>query len=98
MVIVLFRSRLTATAGADYAATAEAMLERARRMPGFVDYRHYEAADGERLSVIWWEDEATLRAWAEDAEHREAQRLGRERWYAWYRLDVGQVLRSYGST
>jgi heme-degrading monooxygenase HmoA len=95
MVTVLFRSRTTEAAGADYAAMAEEMLARARAMPGFVDYRHYVARDGERLSVIWWESEATLRAWAGDPRHREAQRLGRERWYAWFRIDVGEVTRSY---
>ncbi len=65
-MIVLFRSRLTTAAGADYAAMADEMLARARTMPGFVDFKHYGADDGERLALIHWESEATMRVWAED--------------------------------
>jgi heme-degrading monooxygenase HmoA len=96
VLVVLFRSRLTGQAGEDYAAMAEEMLARAKTMPGFVDFRRYRAEDGERLSLIWWESEETLSAWREDARHRVAQRLGRERWYAWFRLEVAEVVRSYG--
>lgn len=96
MMIVLFRSRLTPEAGDDYAAMADEMLARARTMPGFVDFKSFRAPDGERLSVIRWENEAGLRAWADDARHRIAQRLGRERWYASFRLEVASVVREYG--
>jgi heme-degrading monooxygenase HmoA len=95
MVIVLFRSRLTQAAGADYAAMAEEMVARARTMPGFVEFKHYGADDGERLAVIHWESEETMRAWAADVRHREAQRLGRERWYQWFAIEVAQVVRAY---
>jgi heme-degrading monooxygenase HmoA len=88
MVIVLFRSRLAPEAGDDYHAMAEEMAERARSMPGFVALRSYRGEDEERLSLIWWEDEESMRAWREDARHRIAQRLGREKWYAWFDLEV----------
>lgn len=94
MMIVVFRSRLSDRAGEDYAATAAAMLARAQAMPGFVEFKHFHADDGERLALIRWENEETLRAWAEDVEHRHAQRLGRERWYTAYSIDVAQVVRS----
>ena len=97
MMIVLFRSRLRPEAGDDYAAMAEEMLARARTMPGFVDFKSFQAADGERLSVIWWEDEVGLRAWATDARHQVAQRLGREKWYASFELEVTQLLRRASS-
>jgi heme-degrading monooxygenase HmoA len=96
MMIVLFRSQHTEAAGEDYATTAAAMVAKARRMSGFVDFKQFRADDGERLAVIWWESEETLRAWAEDPEHREAQRRGRERWYRYFKIDVGEVVRSYG--
>ena len=57
MLVVLFRSRLAPEAGADYHAMADEMLERARAMPGFVDFTHYAAPDGERLAVVRWQDE-----------------------------------------
>jgi heme-degrading monooxygenase HmoA len=94
MMIIVFRSRLTTEAGTDYAETADAMLARARSMPGFVEFKQFHADDGERLSLIRWESSETLRAWAEDAEHVEAQRRGRERWYAAYAIDIAEVVRT----
>lgn len=87
-VVVLFRSELTDEAGEDYRTMAEAMLERARSFPGFVAFQSYAGEDGERLSVIWWEDHESLAAWRDDAKHRVAQQLGREKWYQWFRLEV----------
>ena len=94
MMMIVFRSRLTAEAGADYAETADAMLARARSMPGFVEFKHFHADDGERLSLIRWESAETLRAWAEDTEHVDAQHRGRDRWYNAYAIDVAEVVRS----
>ncbi len=93
MVIVLFRSALSSEAGSDYHAMAEEMVERARGMAGFVDVRSYAGEDGERLTVVWWQDEATMAAWREDARHRLAQRLGRERWYERFDLEVAHRVR-----
>ena len=93
MVVVLFYSRLRDDAGPDYAPLAGRMLELARAMPGFRSFKSFSAPDGERLSVIEFESEATLRAWREHPEHREAQRRGRADFYAEYRLQSCQPLR-----
>jgi heme-degrading monooxygenase HmoA len=95
VIVVVFRSRLAPEAGADYTAMADEILERARAAPGFVSFHHYEAPDGERLALVHWEDEATLAAWRDDVRHRIAQRRGREAWYAWFDLEVAQVVRRY---
>ena len=96
MVIVLFRSKLTDKAGDDYKAMADEMLARARTMPGFVDFKSYAAADGERISVIHWDSQETMRAWSDDLRHVVAQRMGREAWYEYFRVEVAEVARSYG--
>ena len=95
MVIVLFRSRLTPEAGDDYAAMADEMLARARSMRGFIDFKSFKAADGERLSVIHWESQETMRVWSDDLRHMVAQRLGRERWYDSFHVEVADIVRSY---
>ena len=94
MIIVLFRSKLTPTAPTDgYAEMADEMDALARTMPGFIDVKAFKAEDGERLTVVWWQDEATLKAWREQVRHRAAQRIGRERWYEYYKLEVAEVVR-----
>ena len=94
MMLILFRSRLTAAAGDDYAAMDRAMEAHARAFPGFVDVKSFTAKDGERLTVVWWQDAATLHAWAGDVRHRAAQALGRERWYDYYKMDVAEIVRT----
>lgn len=96
MVVVLFRSRLRDDAGEEYQATAKRMLELASAMPGFVSFKSFRAEDGERISVIEFESEEHVRAWREHPEHREAQRRGRERFYAEYRIQVCEPIRDYG--
>jgi heme-degrading monooxygenase HmoA len=65
---------------------------------GFLGIERFEslAAPGKLLSLSWWRDEDAVRAWREMAEHREAQRAGKERLFASYRLRVAHVVRDYG--
>jgi heme-degrading monooxygenase HmoA len=93
MMLVAFRSKLTGAAGDDYARMAAAMEALARSFPGFVDFKDYRAGDGERLTLVWWQDAETLQAWAADARHRVAQATGRERWYEYYKMDVAEITR-----
>jgi heme-degrading monooxygenase HmoA len=94
VVVILFRSKLTPTAAADgYSEMADEMETLARQMPGFVDVKAFKADDGERLTIVWWQDEETLKGWREQVRHRMAQRLGREKWYEYYKIEVAHVVR-----
>lgn len=88
MALVVFRSRLRPEHAAEFRDLAGRMLELAEAMPGFVSYDTYASEDGERCSVIQFETPEHLRAWREHPEHREAQRVGRERFYEEYTLQV----------
>ena len=93
MMLISFRSKLTAQAGDDYSEMAEEMERLARASPGFIDVKAYTAEDGERLTLVWWEDAETLKGWANNLRHRVAQKTGREKWYAYYKLEVAEVVR-----
>jgi heme-degrading monooxygenase HmoA len=95
VVVVVFRSRLRAEAGADYVPLARRMAELAASQPGFVSLKTYEAADGERVSLVEFESDDHARAWRDHPEHREAQRRGRSELYDWYRLQVCEPIRDY---
>src|SRR5436309_9992082 len=66
----------------------------ARTMPGFIDVKGYLAEDGERLTVVRWENQETMRLWREQERHRVAQQTGREQWYAYYHLEVAELVRA----
>jgi heme-degrading monooxygenase HmoA len=89
-VVTVFRSQLRADAEG-YAETAARMSELASRMPGYVDHKAFTADDGERVTVVTFADQASHDAWRTHAEHRVAQRRGREEFYETYSLQVGTV-------
>lgn len=91
--VVVFTSRRTSEDGG-YAQMAERMLELARQQPGFLGFESVRDADGFGISVSYWTTEEAIASWAADAEHRGAQELGRQQWYASFELRVGRVERA----
>jgi heme-degrading monooxygenase HmoA len=70
------------------------MAEIVGEMPGFVGMDYGETEDGE-IVIARFESHEALHAWREQPEHRLAQQLGRERFFAAYRVEVCEVVRSY---
>ena len=93
MVLTVFRSRLRPEHADEFRELAVRMLELAESMPGFISYKVYTSEDGERASIIEFESPEHLRAWREHPEHREAQKIGRERFYESYTLHVAEPTR-----
>ncbi len=93
-IVILFRSKLTPEAGTDYQTMNDELQSLVRQNPGFVDVKSFTAADGERLTVVWWRDEESLAEWRNLMRHREAQNMGRQKWYEYYKIDVATINRS----
>jgi heme-degrading monooxygenase HmoA len=64
-----------------------------RQNPCFIDVKSFKADDGERLTVVWWRDEESLREWRQHVRHRFAQDTGRTKWYQYYKVEVAEVTR-----
>ncbi len=92
-LVILFFSQLTGQAGEDYYRMDEELSQLVQQAPGFAGVKSFTAADGERLTVVWWKDAETLLQWRELARHRVAQSAGRERWYQYYRMEVARIER-----
>lgn len=77
-----------------YGAMAERMEALARQQDGFLGM---ESAESDlEITVSYWESLEAIGKWKAHAEHQEAQRLGRERWYADFRIRIARVERDYG--
>lgn len=84
---------------ADYGAMAQRMVELAATMPGFLgveSVRDGSTPGAPGITVSYWRSLEDIAAWQAHAEHRVAQRLGRERWYQGFQLRVCKVERAYG--
>ncbi len=76
-----------------YAGLAHEVLELARQQPGFLGF---ESARNELgVSVSYWKDLDSIRAWKEHAVHRQAQQRARD-WYQSFRVRICKVEREYG--
>ena len=95
-LVVVFVSRRTEDDPAGYAAAAAATERLARAQPGFlgIDSVH-DPVTHAGVTVSYWADDASARAWKSVTEHAEAQRAGRDRWYESYEIHVGTVERAY---
>ncbi len=88
-IVTVFRSRLADDAEANgYGELAAQMETRARQMPGFVDFKTFEASDGERVSLVVFDTLAHHEIWRDDPEHRSAQQRGRDTFYREYAISV----------
>ena len=76
-----------------YSEMAERVEALAREQPGYLGVESARGAS-QGITVSYWRDLESIRAWKEQAEHREAQRLGRARWYRRYALRVARVERA----
>ena len=61
--ITVFRSRLRDDVPDDYATLAAELEARAASFPGFVEFKEFTAADGERLALVTFGSDAAEAAW-----------------------------------
>jgi len=92
-VAVIFTS-LRTEGDNGYAAMSARMDRLAAEQPGYLGIE--AARDGLGVTVSYWRDEDSARAWKQVAEHLVAQQRGREVWYSDYRVRVAVVHREYG--
>ena len=77
-----------------YGEMAERMAELAAQQPGYLGME--SAREGLGITVSYWESLEAIRNWKQNAEHKEAQRLGHQQWYSSFRVRIAKVEREYG--
>ncbi len=88
---VVFTSLRTELDEAGYAQTAARMAELAAQQPGYLGMESAGGAHGPGITVSYWQDLESIRAWRLQAEHQLAQQQGKAKWYAEYSLRVCRV-------
>lgn len=76
-----------------YSEMAKRMRALASTQPGFLGFE--SAREDIGISVSYWSSLEAIRAWRENASHREAQSRARE-WYKSFRVRVCRVEREHG--
>ena len=95
MWVVIFRATVREF-DEEYAKTAARMRELALGEFGCIEF-HSVTEGREEVALSYWTSEAHIKAWRSHPEHLAAQRLGRERWYERYSVEVAEIARRYAS-
>lgn len=91
---VIFTSiRHDPRAGDGYEETAARMLALAAEQPGYLGVE--TAREGVGITVSYFRDEESIRAWKAHADHVVAQERGRTDWYERYAVRVARVERAH---
>lgn len=95
MYVVIFRATIKQL-DEQYVQTAARMRELALTEFGCLEFVALtEGAD--EVALSYWPDEDAIKAWKSHPEHREAQRLGQQRWYQSYSVQIAAISRQYHS-
>jgi len=90
---VIFTSVRTETDDG-YGDMAARMLDLAKNQPGFLGVESAREQTG--ITVSYWTDLAAIQKWKDHPEHLKAQELGRQKWYAAFKVRVVKVEKEYG--
>lgn len=77
-----------------YNNMAQRMLDLAQQQDGFLGVE--SAREDMGITVSYWRDLESIQSWKNHAEHKEAQRLGHEKWYQSFTTRIAKVEREYG--
>jgi heme-degrading monooxygenase HmoA len=100
MIAVIFESEPRAGQQQAYLDAASSLRPQLNQMPGFISIERFESLTTPRrlLSLSFWQDEDSVKAWRNLEAHRVIQAMGRKHVFLDYRLRVAAVLRDYGLT
>ena len=98
MIAVIFEVEPSEDGQASYLEHAARLLPMLERMDGFISVERFQSLSNPHklVSLSFWRDEASVRAWREHPEHRATQAAGRAGVFDDYRLRVATVVRDYG--
>jgi len=98
MIAVIFEEVIAPGRQSDYLDLAERLRAEFAHIDGLLSIERFRSLDDpdKLVSLSYWRDEAAVRAWRNEAAHRDAQKAGRGGIFASYRLRVAEVLRDYG--
>ncbi|MSP48619.1 MAG: antibiotic biosynthesis monooxygenase [Alphaproteobacteria bacterium] len=100
MIAVIFEVWPTAERRQEYLDIAAGLRPLLASIDGFLSIERFESLSepGKLLSLSYWRDEASVKAWRNLEPHRAAQAKGRGGTFRDYRLRIAGVVRDYGMT
>ncbi|RPD87748.1 antibiotic biosynthesis monooxygenase [Luteimonas sp. 100069] len=94
--VAILRYRRNGEDAAGYEDARREMFEMARLQPGFLGVEAVGDVNGDGVTMSYWTDEASIRAWRAHDEKGVICEKNRRGWYDRYVLQIARVERAYG--
>jgi heme-degrading monooxygenase HmoA len=97
MIAVIFEVTVREGVGQRYFDLAGALRPELEKVDGFISIERFESLvnPGKYVSLSFWRDEDSVRAWREHEGHALAQEEGKRSVFADFRISVAEVKRQY---
>ena len=98
MIAVIFEVRPAEGRMDAYLAHAARLREHLESIDGFISVERFRSITDpdKQLSLSVWRDEEAVEKWRQLEAHRRTQEVGRNAYFADYRLRVAGIIRDYG--
>ncbi len=93
MYAVIFKAK-TKKLDDDYFKMAKRMRELAINEYGCVEFTAVTEGSDE-IAISYWESMEQIKKWKQNSEHLVAQKLGKEKWYETYSVEIVEILEKY---
>jgi len=71
------------------------MSDLVEKQEGFLGAEGFSNEEGKHVAIVKFKSETDMINWKNHSRHKEAQQLGREKWYEHYNVKVCKVEREY---
>jgi len=93
--VAIFTSKRTGIDEEGYEKMNKIAADLVEDQKGFLGMESFSSANGRHVTIVRFETEMDIANWKMNEKHKEAQLLGREKWYSYYNVKVCKVEREY---
>ena len=94
MYAVIFKAK-TKKLDDDYFKMAKRIRELAITEYGCIDFTGVTEGSDE-IAISYWESLEQIKKWKQNSKHLVAQKLGQDKWYEDYTVEIVEVISKYG--
>ena len=97
MMVVIVEFELRTGMESEFETALQHMREQVKKYDGFLGETPCCSIENEKtiVTLFYWRDRESIKAWRDDPEHVKIQQLGRDKLFAGYKIRVCELEREY---
>ncbi len=78
-----------------YLEMDELVYAEVENVPGYIRHEGTRQADGFGIHISYWKDLESIENWRENSLHKQAKKMGQEKWYESFKTRICKVEKEY---